>query len=98
MKKMILASAAVLSLAIAGTAAADKPQVKFPELAASGIPQNHTDARASNYAVNGLPQQATDETRLAAGGGWHPTAGTDQHGIQLAASGLGYVHRSHGAA
>ncbi len=87
MKHLILASAAVLSLATAGSALAARPQVKLQELAASGRPQPQTDAQSTNYAWNGMPVQntAARATQLAAG--QHPQADTDRRATQLAAGG-----------
>jgi hypothetical protein len=86
MKHLILATAGILSLATAGTALAQRTQVELQEFAASDMPQD------------GMPLRNTAEwsVQLAAGGGQHPQANTDEHGTQLAASGIDYVRRSHG--
>lgn len=70
MRHLMLATAAILSLATAEAALAQQPQAKLPELAATGRTQPETDARATNYALSGLPQQNTNgqSTQLAAGG------------------------------
>lgn len=95
MRHVILAAAAVLSLASAGTALAQRPQVKLMELAASGLPQPQTNQQSSNYALNGIPQANTDaqSTQLAAGGGAHPQAETNERGTQLAE---GWHPQAHG--
>jgi hypothetical protein len=89
MRHLMLATAAILSLATAEAALAQQPQAKLPELAATGRAQPETDARATNYALNGLPQQNTNgqSTQLAAGGGAHPQADTNRQSTQLAAGG-----------
>ena len=98
MKTLILATAAVLGLASAGPALAERAQVNQLQLAANGLPQQNTDQRSEQYAANGLPQQSTDQasTQLAAAGGNHPAAETNVHGTQLAESGLTWAHRAHG--
>lgn len=98
MKNLILATAAVLGLASAGPALAERAQVNQLQLAANGLPQQNTDQRSEQYAANGLPQQNTDQasTQLAAAGGNHPAAETNVHGTQLAESGLTWAHRAHG--
>lgn len=87
MRHLILATAAILSLATTEAALAQRPQAKLLELAATGRPQPGTDSRATNYyALNGLPQQNTNaqSTQLAAGGGAHPEAETNRRSTQLA--------------
>jgi hypothetical protein len=90
MKHLILTTAAVLTLATAGSALAEQAHVRPQELAVSGKPEPQSNApSASSYAANGLPSQVTvtRAAQLAAGGGNHPQAGTDAHGTQLAAGG-----------
>lgn len=95
MKHLMLATAALLGLATAGPALAERAQVKQLELAASGLPQPDSDARATNYALNGLPQEDTTTrgTQLAASG--LPQPETAARGTQLAASGLDWARQAH---
>jgi hypothetical protein len=90
MKHLILTTAAILSLATAGTAVAERAHVRPQELAVSGKPEPQSNApSASSYAWNKLPSQVlvARAAQLAAGGGNHPGADTDAHSTQLAAAG-----------
>jgi hypothetical protein len=86
MKTLILATAAVLGLASAGPALAERAQVNQAQLAANGLPQQKTDQRSEQYAANGLPQQNTDQSSQVAANGL-PQQNTDQGSTQLAAGG-----------
>ena len=110
MKHLILATAAVLSIASAVPALAARPQVKLQQLAASGKPTPQTNTASEAYALNGVQVQDGGQRNPQLAAGNHPQANSDAHGtqlataggaypqasIQLAASGFQYVQRSHG--
>ena len=87
MKNLILATAAVLGLASAGPALAERAQVNQLQLAANGLPQQNTDQRSEQYAANGLPQQSTDQRSEQYAANGLPQQNTDQASTQLAAAG-----------
>jgi hypothetical protein len=86
MKNLILATTAVLGLASAGPALAERAQVTQAQLAANGLPQQNTDQHSEQYAASGLPQQSTDQASQVAANGL-PQQNTDQASTQLAAGG-----------
>src|SRR5436853_616393 len=84
MKTLLLATAAVLALASAGPAMAERAQVTQAQLAANGIPQQNTDQRSQQLAANGLPAQSTDQPSQQYAANGLPAQNTDQASQQLA--------------
>jgi len=84
MRTMLFATVAILGMT-AGTAMADRAPTKQLELSALTFTKAQIDPRDGTVARNGLP--AVEGTQLAAGGGSHPDAQTNEHGTQYAAGG-----------